>query len=305
MKLDVQRLRDLIASQPGIRTVQLSDKLDWDFDALEEVLNTEVRCARIIAYQVIGPNNRKATAYRMAGTPEPQSASAPAQVTAPTPVSAPASVQMQSQHFAAPPAPTRSAASTPTVKPAKTEDAQHPAVIAQHKGVPMASSTYTPRPGSKVALAVAALLDGPMNCQQLASAMGSKPNSVHAMLSVAQANNVVNVAKDESGLAHFYLVGMPIDERFKLQSHQQATKAVKKPTAASAPSVKIRQFRKAATIASQRIAAAPPQSRGEFVAGLLSNGELHIYDGIESITLTADHTNQLFTYLDKARAHHE
>jgi hypothetical protein len=78
----------------------------------------------------------------------------------------------------------------------------------------MKSTGYTPRPGSKVALATAALLDGPMTTAQLGKAMECDGNAVDAMLSAARKNGFVIKLKDETGLLHFGLGGMVVDERF-------------------------------------------------------------------------------------------
>lgn len=76
-------------------------------------------------------------------------------------------------------------------------------------------SEYTPRPGSKVAAAFAALLDGPQPSAALATAMGCTSKNVTTMLRPATEHAALLLLKDETGLRHYALAGMPVDERFK------------------------------------------------------------------------------------------
>lgn len=78
----------------------------------------------------------------------------------------------------------------------------------------MKEQSYAPRPGTKVALAVSAMLGGPMTIQDLGKAMNCPPKDVNAMLFVALKNGYMVRVKDETGLLHYALGSMPIDERF-------------------------------------------------------------------------------------------
>jgi hypothetical protein len=169
------------------------------------------------------------------------------------------------------------------------------------------ANTYTPRSGSKAALGIAALLDGPMNCAQLGAAMDTPPNCVHAMLQTSREHGSVGLAKDDTGLAYFYLVGMPLDDRFTVNDSGSKTTAKKvkghrPPPAPKSPKLQASPI----ATAPKNIRPGPTKTvtgSGAFLAGLLSNGELLIDDGNGAMTLCVDHTNQLIAYLDKARSH--
>lgn len=78
----------------------------------------------------------------------------------------------------------------------------------------MTDNTYTPRPGTKVAQATQAMLDGPMPTVALGAVMDCPPGNVSAFLKPALENGFIIKLKDESGLLHFSLKGMVVDERF-------------------------------------------------------------------------------------------
>jgi hypothetical protein len=84
---------------------------------------------------------------------------------------------------------------------------------------------YTPRVGSKVAMAYQALIDGPMTVAQLAIAMSLPPNNVHNTLKPALSHEGLVRLRDETGLAYFSLAGMPVDERFSRIAHEYGTSA--------------------------------------------------------------------------------
>jgi hypothetical protein len=76
------------------------------------------------------------------------------------------------------------------------------------------TKAFSPRPGSKVSLAVQALLDGPMNTEALAGVMDSPSNSVRGMLSIPVERGLLVKVQDSTGMLHYALTGMSIDEQF-------------------------------------------------------------------------------------------
>lgn len=78
----------------------------------------------------------------------------------------------------------------------------------------MKEKSYEPRPGTKVALAVAAMLDGPMTVQDLAKAMSCPTGDVGAQLFAAVKNGFLVRVIDETRIRHYALANMPLDERF-------------------------------------------------------------------------------------------
>lgn len=77
------------------------------------------------------------------------------------------------------------------------------------------TQTYKPRPGSSSSKAVQALLDGPMPAKALGNVMGVPPENVNANLNGAINGHVIVKVQDESGLLHYALPGMELDDRFK------------------------------------------------------------------------------------------
>lgn len=65
MAVDEQKLLQLIASEPQIRTVALADRLDCDMQEVEDALLPMINRGRIIAQPVLAPNNRRATGYTL------------------------------------------------------------------------------------------------------------------------------------------------------------------------------------------------------------------------------------------------
>lgn len=65
--IDHEKLLDLIRKEPGVRTVQLCDRLDADIDELTDALKREIRAGVVRQQEVIGPNNRKALAFWLVG----------------------------------------------------------------------------------------------------------------------------------------------------------------------------------------------------------------------------------------------
>jgi hypothetical protein len=71
--VNVVRLWELIRQNPGIRTLQLCDKMDCSIDELEPLLAEEaVKGTVITAHDVMAPNGRKAKAYTAKGVPLPE-----------------------------------------------------------------------------------------------------------------------------------------------------------------------------------------------------------------------------------------
>lgn len=77
MGVNVQRMLDLIHQKPGIRTVEISDRLDCEIDELNEVLLEQASRGVIARHQVTAPNGRNATAYTIAGVMLPDANAAP------------------------------------------------------------------------------------------------------------------------------------------------------------------------------------------------------------------------------------
>lgn len=60
-----QDIINLIRQQPGLRAVQISDKLDIDLDIVENTLVTATRQGNLVASKVTAPNNLETLAYRV------------------------------------------------------------------------------------------------------------------------------------------------------------------------------------------------------------------------------------------------
>lgn len=70
--IDMTKVLELIGKNPGIRTVQISDRLDCDLAELRGVLHEETqRGSAIVAHNVTAPNGRAAIAYTLVGVPLP------------------------------------------------------------------------------------------------------------------------------------------------------------------------------------------------------------------------------------------
>lgn len=80
--MDVTKILNMIRECPGIRTVQISDRLDCDIQELQEYLRILASNGRVRSADVTGPNGRKATAWFDAGYVPP---SAPVQADKPMP----------------------------------------------------------------------------------------------------------------------------------------------------------------------------------------------------------------------------
>jgi hypothetical protein len=65
--INVGKMLEMIRQTPGIRTVQLSDRLDCEIAHLNDVLDQFVARGELVRKEIIGPNQRKANAYWMAG----------------------------------------------------------------------------------------------------------------------------------------------------------------------------------------------------------------------------------------------
>ena len=61
--VDEKDLLDLLRKNPGLRTMQLCDRLDQEISDVETALGPLLRSGAIRAEQVMAPNNRKATAF--------------------------------------------------------------------------------------------------------------------------------------------------------------------------------------------------------------------------------------------------
>lgn len=65
MQVDEQKLLQLIASEPMIRTVALADRLNHDIEEIDDALLPLINRGRITAHEVTAPNNRRATGYTL------------------------------------------------------------------------------------------------------------------------------------------------------------------------------------------------------------------------------------------------
>lgn len=61
----LDRITDLIAQRPGIRTAEIADALDLDLSMVRPAINGRIQNSRIIADKVLGPNNKFINAYRI------------------------------------------------------------------------------------------------------------------------------------------------------------------------------------------------------------------------------------------------
>lgn len=64
--LDEQKMLDLIASEPLIRTKELMDRLDCDIDQVDEALAPHLASGRIVPQDVRGPTGLRAIGYKIA-----------------------------------------------------------------------------------------------------------------------------------------------------------------------------------------------------------------------------------------------
>lgn len=63
MRLYREEILALIARQPGLRTVQIADKIGCEIDTVEASIEAELGSGVIVKRDVIAPNKRKATAF--------------------------------------------------------------------------------------------------------------------------------------------------------------------------------------------------------------------------------------------------
>lgn len=160
------------------------------------------------------------------------------------------------------------------------------------------TAIYVPRPGSKVALAIAALQSGPKTTQQLGNVMGCASDAVHALLHRPLAQGVIVKLWDENGRLHFALPEM---------ADGLLSAAATKP--AMAGSAKGGDFVSLALVSSnvRPLETAPRDSASiraastAMIAGLFSDGELTIAVDGECIRLDTAQRRQLYAYLHKIR----
>lgn len=189
-------------------------------------------------------------------------------------------------------------------------------------------NTYKPRSGSAGVKAIQALLDGPMSSKELGPAIGVPPEDVNANLAAAVKGHAIGKVQDENGVLHFALPGMEIDDKFKpyigrrandpnpddpfglvaqaaaarqaringgsqlgqaARNESSAPQAAKPATAPAAPAEKTGAPLRTGLLA----------ETDDFVAGLMSNGELQIAAGNDRITLSSANTGRLVGYLEK------
>ena len=82
---------------------------------------------------------------------------------------------------------------------------------------------YSPRPGSKVAMAIIAMRNGPMTAQQLGKVVQRASTAVNALLLRALARAAIIKIKDKTGRLYFALPDTPLDERYVAVSTNEAT----------------------------------------------------------------------------------
>ena len=182
-------------------------------------------------------------------------------------------------------------------------------------------TTYTARPGSKPALAIQALLDGPLTTMQLAEAIGCKSQTVAAQLGGAlRGRAIIRVMDTVSRKSHYALAGMPLDSRYSEEGdrdvstpHQVTRSAADTATAGRKPSdvdpndpfglVAAQRQRAAPLLTKARGAGNPPATPADdFIASLSSLGNLTItVDGV-SVVLTPAHQEQLQEFQSRFKA---
>ncbi len=75
-----EQILELIGTKPGIRTVEISDRLDCDIEQLQDMLMDLFRSGLIVARDIIGPNKRPAKAYWLKGVAQVAASTTPAEI---------------------------------------------------------------------------------------------------------------------------------------------------------------------------------------------------------------------------------
>lgn len=187
-------------------------------------------------------------------------------------------------------------------------------------------SPYSPRPGSKVAMAISAMLNGPMTAQELGKVVQRASTAVNALLLRALAHSAIIKIKDKTGRLYFALPGTPLDERFVAVSTKE-TAAFQKVgngnTFTDNQTSALPSQGKALILISSNTHAlvggfrdtenehacnemhheTDPSSSysAPVIAGLFSDGELTIAVNGECLRLNTVQRQQLYTYLHKIR----
>lgn len=186
------------------------------------------------------------------------------------------------------------------------------------------NSEYSPRPGSKISVAIQALLDGPMSSDALSNAMRSPSNSISQMLKAPVEHGLIVKVQDNTGLLHYACAGMPIDDKFipymgctgaALDGRAVPLRAVVNPAdpfglvakqatqrpaareSRSASATSTPHAHRAANVKPLPPAAAPSNDEVPFVAALFSTGELMIKVGEDMVMLSRSHQVQLRQYV--------
>ncbi|HEY6774054.1 MAG TPA: hypothetical protein VI140_08775 [Oxalicibacterium sp.] len=158
------------------------------------------------------------------------------------------------------------------------------------------TAIYVPRPGSKVALAIAALQSGPKTTHELGNAMGCASDAVHALLHRPLAQAAIVKSWDENGRLRFALPEMAGE-----RPRTSMTPANRSPTHGDFASLTL--------ISNVRTLETPPAHKpapiratsSAVIAGLFSDGELTIAVDGECIRLDTAQRRQLYAYLHKIR----
>lgn len=161
------------------------------------------------------------------------------------------------------------------------------------------TAIYVPRPGSKVALAIAALRDGPKTTQQLGGVMGCASDAVHALLHRPLAQDVIVKLWDENGRLHFALPEMTDRLLSAVSIRPAISRAANNGDFASLALVSS-NVRPLETAASRDTTSMRTTST-TMIAGLFSDGELTIAVDGECIRLDTAQRRQLYAYLHKIR----
>lgn len=190
-------------------------------------------------------------------------------------------------------------------------------------------SPYSPRPGSKVAMAISAMLNGPMTAQELGKVVQRASTAVNALLLRALAHAAIIKIKDKTGRLYFALPDTPLDERFVVVSTNEATvfqKVGNGNTLINDQTSAIPSRGKALILISSNTHALVGELRdtknehtynethhetehlstnssysAPVIAGLFSDGELTIAVNGECLRLNTMQRQQLYTYLHKIR----
>lgn len=160
------------------------------------------------------------------------------------------------------------------------------------------TAIYVPRPGSKVALAIAALQDGPKTTQQLGNVIGCASDAVHALLHRPLAQNAIVKLWDEKGRLHFALPGMT-DGLLPAASMKPAVSRAAKNNDFASLALVSSNVRPLET--ASRDSASTRTAPNAMIAGLFSDGELTIAVDGECIRLDTAQRRQLYAYLHKIR----